>query len=106
MPRAKTTAKKTEAKVTGATGTTGAKPKAAPKAEPKASGVESFTYIIDLVHGAGEQTVKLTDKKRLDKFVNNVTKRNLNAYPYIFTDDDGQTFILREFMFCRIRENR
>tara|TARA_R100001510_G_scaffold57433_1_gene65464 strand:- start:366 stop:677 length:312 start_codon:yes stop_codon:yes gene_type:complete len=103
MPRAKTTAKKTEAKETGATG---AKPKAAPKAAPKATADKSFAYLIDLVHGAGEHTVKLLDRKTLDKFVQNVTKRNLNAYPYIFTDDAGQTFILREFLFCRIRENR
>ena len=81
------------------------KPKPKPKPKPKAKVEEKFTFEVALVHGAGEHLVKLNERKTLDKFITNVTKRNLNAYPYIFTDDAGQTFILREFLFCRIVQN-
>jgi alpha-beta hydrolase superfamily lysophospholipase len=106
MPRKKTTPKSLEeltAEVPSVETTDKPKPKA--KAKPKAKEEEKFAFEVALVHGGGEHIVKLNDKKTLDKFVTNVTKRNLNAYPYMFTDDAGQTFILREFLFCRIVQN-
>ena len=106
MPRKKTTPKSLEeltAEVPSVEPVN--KPKTKAKAKPKAKQEEKFAFEVALVHGGGEHMVKLNDKKTLDKFVTNVTKRNLNAYPYMFTDDAGQTFILREFLFCRIVQN-
>lgn len=79
------------------------KPEPKPKAQTPSK--PQFAYEVALVHGGGEHMVKISDRSTLDKFITNVTKRNLNAYPYVFTDDAGQTFILREFLFCRIVEN-
>ena len=106
MPRKKTTPKSLEeltAEVPSVEPVN--KPKTKAKAKPKAKEEEKFAFEVALVHGGGEHIVKLNDKKTLDKFVTNVTKRNLNAYPYMFTDDAGQTFILRDFLFCRIVQN-
>ncbi len=106
MPRKKTTPKSLEeltAEVPSVEPVN--KPKTKAKAKPKAKEEEKFAFEVALVHGGGEHIVKVNDKKTLDKFVTNVTKRNLNAYPYMFTDDAGQTFILRDFLFCRIVQN-
>ena len=109
MPRRKTTPKSIEeleaAKPEGESAKPVSKPKPKAKPKPKTNTDEKFAFEVALVHGAGEHIVKLNDRKTLDKFVTNVTKRNLNAFPYIFTDDAGQTFILREFLFCRIVQN-
>lgn len=76
-----------------------------PKPKAKTPSKPEFAFEVALVHGGGEHMVKLNSRSTLDRFITNVTKRNLNAYPYVFTDDAGQTFILREFLFCRIVEN-
>ena len=78
----------------------------APVAKRNRSKKPQYRYEIALVHGAGEHSVYFNTKAELDHFVLCVTKRNLNAYPYLFTDVARQTFILREFLFCRIVENQ
>jgi hypothetical protein len=109
MPRRKTTPKSIEELTAEAPELESPKPVSKPKPktkpQPKAQEEEKFAFEVALVHGAGEYIVKFNEKRRLDKFVTSVTKRNLNAYPYVFTDDAAQSFILRDFLFCRIVQN-
>ena len=106
MPRKKTTPKSLDELTSEASSVEPVnKPKTKAKAKSKTKAEEKFAFEVALVHGGCEHMVKINEQKTLDKFVTNVTKRNLNAYPYMFTDDAGQTFILREFLFCRIVQN-
>jgi hypothetical protein len=57
---------------------------------------------ITLVHAAGECPVDIADEKFLQVFITNVTKRDLRAFPWAFTDMHGNEFILRDFIFCKI----
>jgi len=57
---------------------------------------------VHLVHGAGELDIDLADEKSLDRFRSNVMKRDLRAFPWEFQDIHGMTYILRDFLFCRI----
>jgi len=99
MPRAKS-------KITSDTNADFIATQEAPVAKRKSLKKPYYNYEIALVHGAGEHYVYFNTKEELDHFVLCVTKRNLNAYPYLFTDIAGQTFILREFLFCRIVQNQ
>ena len=57
---------------------------------------------VSLVHGAGEIAIELGSEKALEVFRINVMKRDLRAFPWEFQDRHGTTYILRDFLFCRI----
>lgn len=57
---------------------------------------------ITLVHAAGECLVELDSEKFLKTFITNVTKRDLRAFPWEFSDMHGNDYILRDFIFCKI----
>tara|TARA_Y100001963_G_C6394245_1_gene271186 strand:+ start:168 stop:425 length:258 start_codon:yes stop_codon:yes gene_type:complete len=57
---------------------------------------------IVLVHGAGEMSIQLDSERMVESFKMNVTKRDLRAFPWEFQDMHGTSYILREFLFCRI----
>ena len=57
---------------------------------------------VHLVHGAGELDIDLATEGAFEVFRSNVMKRDLRAFPWEFQDMHGMTYILRDFLFCRI----
>ena len=82
-------------------GTSSSKSKPAPKPEPQSK----YYAEVDLVFGAGEKKICFDDQKTLDRFIIDVTKRNLLAHPLRFVDAAKKCFIIRSFLFCEITIN-
>ena len=57
---------------------------------------------VQLAHGAGYETIYIATKNHLDRFIRDVTKRNLNQYPMELIDVTGNLFIIRSFLFAKI----
>jgi len=72
------------------------------KQEIRDANIKKAYCEIQLAHGAGFESIYLPTKATLDKFVINVTKRNLEAYPLALTDINGDFFIIRSFLFSKI----
>lgn len=62
----------------------------------------SIIATVTLIYGTGSEDIKFSSEKELNLFTVNVTKRNLNAYPYEIVDATGAIFIIRSFLFCKI----
>jgi hypothetical protein len=75
------------------------KPLSKPAPQPK------YYAEVDLVFGAGEKKICFDNQKTLDRFIIDVTKRNLTAHPLRFVDAANKCFIIRGFLFCEITIN-
>lgn len=82
-------------------GSSSSKPKPAPKPVPQ----PKYYAEVALVYGSGEKKIYFNDQKRLDRFIIDVTKRKLDAYPLQFVDAAGKCFIIRSFLFMEITIN-
>jgi len=88
------TAPKTPAKVP----TRSARPPAKPK--PK------YAFEVLIFTGHGEQSIYFDEKKAFDRFIINVTKRNLVLSPLEVTDATGTLFIIRSFQFAKVIDHK
>ena len=57
---------------------------------------------VTLAHGAGCETLYIKTKTQLDRFIIDVSKRNLEVYPLQLVDATGNLFIIRSFLFSKI----
>ena len=57
---------------------------------------------IHLAHGSGLEKIEVASENALKVFEQNITKRDLQAYPWKFSDMHGNEYILRQFLFCKI----
>ena len=97
MPRAKSAATKPAVKKPAAT-----KPVVKrPVAKPVQPQIEYYAEV-QLAHGAGYETIYLSTKSKLDRFIRDGTKRNLNQYPMELIDAAGNLFVIRSFLFAKI----
>lgn len=57
---------------------------------------------IFIAHGSGMEKIEVAKEIDLKVFEQNVTKRDLQAYPWKFQDMHGNEYILRQFLFAKI----
>ena len=77
----------------------------APQSAPQPAPQPKHYAEVSLAHGAGEKTIYLENKNKLDRFITDVTKRNLESHPLKFVDAAGRLIIIRSFLFCEITTN-
>ena len=71
---------------------------ARPPAKPK----PRYAFEVLLFTGHGEQALYFDEKKSLDRFIINVTRRNLEVAALEVTDATGTLFIIRGFQFAKV----
>ena len=71
---------------------------ARPSAKPK----PRYAFEVLLFTATGNESIYFDDQKRFDRFIINVTKRNLVLAPLDITDATGTLFIIRSFQFAKV----
>ena len=61
---------------------------------------------VKLAHGAGCETIYIETKTQLNRFIRDVSKRNLEQYPMELVDATGDLFVIRSFLFAKIVVNK
>ena len=102
MARAKSAATKPAATKPAATKPAVKKPVKRPVAKQPVQPQIEYYAEVQLAHGAGYETIYISTKKQLDRFIRDVTKRNLNQYPMELIDAAGNLFIIRSFLFAKV----
>ena len=57
---------------------------------------------VHIAHGGGIEKVEFANENQLAAFIQNVTKRDLQHFPWRFPDMHGNEYILRQFLFAKI----
>lgn len=57
---------------------------------------------IHIAHGSGMEKIEVAKEIDLKVFEQNVTKRDLQAFPWKFKDMHNNEYILRQFLFAKI----
>jgi len=57
---------------------------------------------IFIAHGSGMEKIEVASEGAIKVFEQNVTKRDLQSYPWKFSDMHGNEYILRQFLFAKI----
>ena len=95
-------------KTTGSASKASTAPKATAKvptrstARPPAKPKPRYAFEVLLFTGNGKESIYFDEKKLFDRFIINVTKRNLVLAPLELTDATGTLFVIRSFQFAKV----
>jgi hypothetical protein len=73
--------------------------------QPKEEPIEYYAEV-QLAHGAGCETIYIQNQHKLDRFIQDVSTRNLQSYPLQLVDAAGNLFIIRSFLFSKVVINK
>ena len=58
--------------------------------------------VVRMAHGAGVEEIYFETEDKLNRFLNDVMKRNLTHYPLQLLDARNNLYIIRSFLFCKV----
>ncbi len=67
----------------------------------KASATKEYA-VVRMAHGAGVEEIYFETEDKLNRFLNDVMKRNLTHYPLQLLDARNNLYIIRSFLFCKV----